>query len=43
MAQALTDVIHCKIWLNFYRNPVWQSNARKHVLGCTMYHRDTIA
>jgi hypothetical protein len=41
-AQAFAEVIHCKIWLNFYRNPTWQPNARKHVLGCTQFHRDAV-
>jgi hypothetical protein len=41
-SQSMADVIHCKIWLNFYRNPTWQPNARKHVLGCAQFHRDTV-
>jgi hypothetical protein len=43
VAQALIDVRACKTWLLFYRNPAWQSNARKHVNGCTQYHQDTIS
>lgn len=43
IAQALTDVRACKTWLVFYRNPQWRSNAKKHVNGCTQFHRDTIS
>ena len=43
VAQALTDVRACKTWLVFYRNPQWRSNAKKHVNGCTQFHRDTIS
>jgi hypothetical protein len=43
MAQALIDVVHCKIWLNIYRTPDWRSKAQKHIDGCTKFHRDTVA
>jgi hypothetical protein len=43
IVQAQTDVRACKTWLVFYRTPSWRSNAKKHVDGCSQYHRDTIA
>jgi hypothetical protein len=42
-SQAFTDLVNCKTWLYFYRNPSWKPNATKHVNGCVQYHRDTIA
>jgi hypothetical protein len=33
----------CKTWLVFYRNPQWRENAKKHVAGCTQFHRDAVA
>jgi len=43
MVLALTDVRACKTWLVFYRTPNWRANAKKHVDGCSQYHRDTVA
>lgn len=40
---ALRDVRACKTWLVFYRNPEWRANSKKHIDGCTKYHRDTDA